>query len=83
MKTTRNILAALIAAGTPGVAVLTLTDRIPADLVLAGLTALGLFAFAIDDFSRHPASLRVRAAIIRPPVRAAGLPVSDTLRTAA
>jgi hypothetical protein len=83
MKTTRNILTALIAAGTPGVAVLTLTNLVPADLALAGLTAVGLFAFAIYDFSRNTASLRVRAAVLRPPLHVADRPGSATFRKAA
>jgi hypothetical protein len=83
MKTTRNILSALIAAGTPGVALLALTDRVPADLALASITAVGLVAFAIYDFSRNTASLTVRATVIRPPLHAADRPGSVTIRKAA
>jgi hypothetical protein len=83
MKTTRNILTALIAAGAPGVTLLALSDLVPADLALAGITALGLVAFAIYDFSRDTASLRVPAKVIRPPLRAADRPDSATLRKAA
>ncbi|HWA24681.1 MAG TPA: hypothetical protein VG734_03325 [Lacunisphaera sp.] len=66
MKTTQNILTALIAAGTPGAAVLAVYNQLPADLILGGLTALGLVAFAIYDFSRTTASLKVSTAVIRP-----------------
>ena len=83
MKTTRNILTVFIAAGAPGVALLALSDLVPADLALGGITALGLVAFAIYDFSRNPASLRVRAEVIRPPLRAADRPVSVNVRKAA
>ena len=83
MKTTRNILTALIAAGTPGVALLALTDRVPADLGLASFTAVGLVAFAIYDFSRKTASLTVRAAVIRPPLHAADRPCAASIRKAA
>jgi len=72
MKTTQNILTTLIAAGTPGVAFLVLADRLPSDVVLGGLTAVGLVAFAIYDFSRNTASLKApRAAILRPPYQVA------------
>lgn len=76
MKTSRNILSALIAAGAPGVALLALSNRIPADLALAALTAIGLVAFAIFDYSRNTASLKARAAVIRPPLRAVASPVT-------
>ncbi|MES1168855.1 MAG: hypothetical protein ABUL61_06760 [Oleiharenicola lentus] len=83
MKTTRNILTALIAAGAPGVALLALTDRVPSDVALAAITVIGLFAFAIYDFSRNTASLTVRATVIRPPLRAADRPGSIIVRKAA
>ncbi len=83
MKTTRNILTALIAAGAPGVALLTLNGRVPADLALAGLTVIGLFAFAIYDFSRKTASLQVPATVIRPPLSSATAPHIATIRKAA
>jgi hypothetical protein len=84
MKTTRNILSALIAAGLPGVALLALTDRLPSDLVLGGLTAVALFAFAIYDFSRNTASLKAPgAAILRPPFHVADRGTPVTVRKAA
>ena len=83
MKTTRNILTALIVAGAPGVALLGLTDRVPADVALAAITVIGLFAFAIYDFSRNTASLKMRAAVIRPPLHSSDRPVAGNLRKAA
>jgi len=83
MKTTRNILTALIAAGIPGVALLAATNLVSADLALASITAVGLVAFAIYDFSRNTASLTVRAAVIRPPLHAADRPAAVSLRKAA
>lgn len=84
MKTTRNILTALIAAGLPGAALLVLTDSLPSDLVLGGLTAVALFAFAIYDFSRNTASLKVRsAAILRPPFGVADRSTPIAVRKAA
>ena len=83
MKTIRNVLSVLIAAGIPGVALLSLTDRVPSDVALAAITVIGLFAFAIYDLSRNTASLKVRAAVIRPPLRAADRPGSASLRKAA
>jgi len=83
MKITRNLLSALIAAGAPGAAMFALSDRLPADVTLGVLTAISLFAFAICDYSRNTASLQVRAAVIRPPLRAADRPVSGLARKAA
>ncbi len=84
MKISRNILSALIAAGAPGVALLTLSNRVPADLALAALTALGIVAFAIFDYSRNTASLKVCAAVVlRPTVPAVARPVSLITRKAA
>ena len=83
MKTTRNILTALIAAGIPGVALLAVTDLVSADLALASITAVGLVAFAIYDFSRNTASLTLRAAVIRPPLHVADRPDSVIVRKAA
>jgi hypothetical protein len=69
MKTTRNILSVLVAAGTPGVALLVLTN-LPADVVLAGFTTVAVIAFAIFDYSRPAATLKVPGVVIRPPLRA-------------
>lgn len=76
MKTTSNILSSLIAAGAPGVALLALSDRVPADLALAGLTAIGLVAFAIFDYSRPTHELKVPGGVVRPMLPAASAPVS-------
>ena len=83
MKTTRNVLSALIAAVVPGVALLAFSNRVSADLAFAGLTVISLFAFAVYDFSRNTASLKMHAPVLRPPLRAADRPVSAVVRKAA
>lgn len=83
MKTINNILSALIAAGAPGVALLALSDRIPADLALAVLTAIGLVAFAIFDYTRPVHSLKVPVQVLRPAVPACNQPCPVTVRHAA
>jgi len=83
MKTTNNILSALIAAGAPGVALLALSHRIPADLALAVLTAVGLVAFAIFDYSRPTQGLKVRAEVVRPEAPACRPPCPAPVRHAA
>ncbi len=83
MKISRNILSALIAAGAPGVALLALSNRIPADLALAVLTAIGLIAFAIFDYSRPVHALKVPAQVLRPAVPACNPPCPAPVRHAA
>jgi len=83
MKTINSILSALIAAGAPGVALLALSDRIPADLALAVLTAIGLVAFAIFDYTRPTQGLKVRAGVVRPAVPACNPPCPTAARRAA
>jgi len=72
MKTTRNILSIVIAAGAPGVALLALSNFIAVDVALAVIAVSGLLAFAALDYSRTAKSLRAPARILRPvlPVRA-------------
>ena len=83
MKTTNSILSALVAAGAPGVALLALSHRIPADLALAVLTAIGLVAFAICAYPRPVHSLKVRAEVVRPAVASCHQPCPVTVRHAA
>ena len=83
MKTTNNILSALIAAGAPGVALLALSNRIPADLALAVLTAIGLVAFAIFDYTRPMRALKVPGQVLRPAVPACNQPCPAPVRHAA
>lgn len=66
MKTTRNILSIAIAAGAPGVALLTFSNLISADIALAILAINGLVAFAAFDYLRTTKSLRPAAQILRP-----------------
>ena len=83
MKTINSILSALIAAGAPGVALLALNNHIPADLALAVLTAIGLVAFAIFDYSRATHGLKVTAKVLRPAVPACRPPCPTSVRHAA
>jgi hypothetical protein len=83
MKTSRNILSALIAAGAPGVLLLALGNWIPADLSVAGLTVIGLIAFAIFDYSRPVATLRVPGVVLRPTLPGAVTPAQRGARRAA
>jgi hypothetical protein len=66
MKTTRNILSIVIAAGAPGVALLAITNLLPADIALAIISVGGLAAFAALDYSRNTKSLRVPGRLLRP-----------------
>jgi hypothetical protein len=66
MKTTRNILSIVIAAGAPGVALLAFSNLVTADLALAVLAVSGLLAFAALDYSRTAKSLQAPARILRP-----------------
>ncbi|HEX2861331.1 MAG TPA: hypothetical protein VHN79_06810 [Lacunisphaera sp.] len=66
MKTIHHLTSALVATGSLGVAVLTLTHFIPADLGFAGLVTLGLAGVMLFDYSRPVASLTVPATILRP-----------------
>lgn len=66
MKTTRNILSIVIAAGAPAVALLAFSNLIAADIALAVLAVSGLIAFAALDYSRTAKSLRAPGHILRP-----------------
>ena len=74
MKTSRNIISFVIAAGAPGVALLAFTNLIAADLALAIIAINGLVAFAAFDYSRTTRSLRTSAQLLRP-----ALPQRSTL----
>ena len=66
MKTARNILSIIIAAGAPGVAALAFTNIIAVDTALAVIAISSLLAFAALDYSRTSRSLRAPARILRP-----------------
>ena len=83
MKTTRNILSALIAAVVPGVTLLAFSNHVSADLAFASIAVISIFAFAIYDFSRNTASLVARDPLLRPPLRAIDRPVATVTRKAA
>jgi hypothetical protein len=84
MKTTRNILSIVIAAGTAGVALLAISNIISADIALAIIAVSGLAGFAALDYSRNLKSLRVPGRLLRPtlPV-AANVAAACTVRRAA
>lgn len=84
MKTIHHVTSALVAAGSFGVALLTLTNLIPADLGFAGLAVLGISGFALFDYGRPVASLKVRAPVVRPALPAeSASPVAYGTRRAA
>lgn len=73
MKTIRHLTSALVAAGSAGVALLTLSGHIPSELGLATLTVAGIFGFALFDYARPVKSLRPLAPVLRP-----SLPVASS-----
>jgi hypothetical protein len=72
MKTTRNLLSVLLAAGAPGVALLAISNVIPADVAMSILAVGSLAAFAAFDYARQAKSLRVSAPVLRPALPVAG-----------
>ena len=73
MKTSRNIISVLIAAGAPGVALLVLSNVIAAETAFAILSVGSILAFAVFDYSRNTASLQNPGRILRPTLSAAKL----------
>ncbi|RXK55822.1 hypothetical protein ESB00_08030 [Oleiharenicola lentus] len=75
MKTIHHLTSALVAAGSTGVALLTVSGHLPSELGLASLTVAGLLGFALFDYARPTKSLRAPLApVLRPALPAA--PVS-------
>lgn len=66
MKTIASFLSVSIAAGSAGVALLTLSGVISADLGFALLVVLGLAAIARFDYIRPARSLHTLAPVLRP-----------------
>ncbi|MEJ1971241.1 MAG: hypothetical protein WDM96_01550 [Lacunisphaera sp.] len=66
MKTARNLLSLLVAAGTAGVALLALNNLIPADVAFAIFSVGALVGFAAYDYTRTTKSLRVPGRVLRP-----------------
>jgi hypothetical protein len=66
MKTIHHLTSALVAAGSAGLALLTISGRIPAEFGFAILTILGIAAFALFDYARPARSLDVAAPVLRP-----------------
>ena len=66
MKTIHHLTSSLVAAGSAGVALLTVSGLVPAELGFAGLSVLGLSAFALFDYARPVRSLRPLAPVLRP-----------------
>lgn len=74
MKTINHVTSALVAAGSAGVALLTLSGLVPAELGFAGLTVLGLTGFALFDYARPMRSLQPLAPVLRPALPVAKVP---------
>lgn len=85
MKTSRNIIAVLVAAGAPSVALLALSNLIPTDVAMGVLSVGALLAFAAFDYSRQTKSLRAPGRVVRPvlPAARAVAPVVCTVDRAA
>ncbi len=66
MKTIHHLTSALVAAGSAGVALLTVSGHLPSELGLASLTVAGLVGFALFDYARPVKSLRPLAPVLRP-----------------
>lgn len=67
MKTIHHLTSALVAAGTAGVAILTLSGHIPSELGLASLTVAGLLGFVLFDYARPAKPLHASLApVLRP-----------------
>lgn len=66
MKTIHNITSALVASGSTGLAFLTISGVLPADLGFAALAIMGISAFALFDYARPAKSLRPLAPVLRP-----------------
>jgi len=71
MKTISNILSVIIAAGAPGVALLTINNLIPADVAIAVISVGALVGFAAYDYTRATKSLQTPGRILRPTLPAA------------
>lgn len=66
MKTIHHLTSILVAAGSAGVAVLTLSNLISADLGFALVSIIALAGFALFDYARPMKSLRPLAPVLRP-----------------
>lgn len=72
MKTIHHVTSALVAAGSAGVALLTVSGLVPAELGFAGFTVVGLAGFALSDYARPLKPLHAAVApVLRPPLPAA------------
>lgn len=84
MKTLHSIVSLLVAAGSAGVALMTLAGFLSAELGFASLAVLGLTAFALFDYARPRRSLEVAAQVLRPSLPTeSDSPVAYTARRAA
>lgn len=66
MKTIHNLTSALVAAGSTGLALLTISDLVSAEFGFAVLSILGIAAFALFDYARPARTLAVAAPVLRP-----------------
>ncbi len=67
MKTIHHLTSALVAAGSAGVALLTISGHIPSDFGFASLTVAGLLGFVLFDYARPVKPLHAALApVLRP-----------------
>jgi hypothetical protein len=67
MKTIHHLTSALVAAGSAGLALLTVSGLFSAEIGFAALSILGLVGFALFDYARPVKSLHVPLApVLRP-----------------
>jgi hypothetical protein len=66
MKTIHYITSILIAAASPGMAFLALTNLIPASVAFGSIVLLGFAGLVIFDYARPVRSLRPLAPVLRP-----------------
>lgn len=67
MKHINHLISALVAAGSAGVALLTISGHLPSAFGFATLNAIGLLGFVLFDYARPVQKLRTPLApVIRP-----------------
>lgn len=75
MKTIHHLTSALIAIGSAGVALLTVSGLFPAEIGFAALSIVGLVGFALFDYARPLKSLRAPLApVLRPALKTVTAP---------
>lgn len=78
MKTIHHLTSALVAAGSAGVAFLTLSHLISAEFGFALLAIIALTGFVLFDYARPMKSLRPPAPVLRPTLPSASPSATST-----